>query len=415
MASSTATLAHPVKHRDPRLDFFRGLGMFIIYLAHTPRNSWTLWIPARFGFSDATEIFVFCSGVASSIAFFRVFERQSWAMGTARVGFRVWQVYWAHIGLFVAVAALMASVDGIFALDTHYKNSLNLMHFFNDPASLLPAYLTLTYVPNYFDILPMYLVILVLMPLVVALGRIDPKAAMAFVILTWCVNLTGILDLPAEPWSERTWFFNPFGWQLVFYTGFFIGVGWIKPPKPTRGLVIACIAVLILTMPIAWYRARNTLDFLPLIDWWKDIQPLRDKTHFGILRYLHFLALAYLAWIAAGENGARIMAVKRLRPLVDVIRKVGQQSLAVFLMSMFLARCAGMVLDWIGQSDDGAGRSDLITALVNLTGFAILTATAYTVAWFKSTPWKRPSPQSREPAATGGAARPQPLPSAPER
>ena len=46
--------------RDPRLDFYRGIAMFIILLAHTPGNWWTLWIPARFGFSDATEIFVFC-------------------------------------------------------------------------------------------------------------------------------------------------------------------------------------------------------------------------------------------------------------------------------------------------------------------------------------------------------------------
>jgi hypothetical protein len=57
-AAARATL------RDPRLDFFRGLAMFIILIAHVPSNWWTLWIPARFGFSDATEIFVFCSGMA---------------------------------------------------------------------------------------------------------------------------------------------------------------------------------------------------------------------------------------------------------------------------------------------------------------------------------------------------------------
>ncbi len=421
MASTTASVV-PQGQRDPRLDFFRGLGMFIIYLAHTPWNSWTLWIPARFGFSDATEIFVFCSGVASSIAFYKVFERQGWLMGTARVGFRVWQVYWAHIGLFVAVAALVAGVDIAFDRGETYRNSLNLMLFFNDPSALLPAYLTLSYVPNYFDILPMYLVILLLMPLVVALGRLDPRAAMGFVVVTWAVGLTGALDLPAEPWSDRTWFFNPFGWQLVFYTGFAIGLGWIKPPKPSKPLVVGCILVLVLTMPIAWYRARAFLDFLPLMEWWSEIKPLRDKTHFGILRYLHFLALAYLAWIAAGERGHRLMAVRRLRPLVDVVRKVGQQSLAVFLLSMFLARVSGMVMDW-ANSELGTERHDLITALVNLTGFAIIVLVAYTVAWFKSTPWKRPAPQSAAQAtqATGqgalasGVRQPKPLPSSPER
>ena len=67
------------RERDLRLDFFRGVGMFIILIAHITDNPWTLWIPARFGFSDATEIFVFCSGMASAIAFGGVFERAGWA------------------------------------------------------------------------------------------------------------------------------------------------------------------------------------------------------------------------------------------------------------------------------------------------------------------------------------------------
>ncbi|MGB0904763.1 MAG: OpgC domain-containing protein, partial [Mangrovicoccus sp.] len=81
--------------RDPRLDFFRGIAMFIILFAHIPGNWWTLWIPARFGWSDATEIFVFCSGMASAIAFGGAFARKGWWLGTARVAFRIWQVYWA--------------------------------------------------------------------------------------------------------------------------------------------------------------------------------------------------------------------------------------------------------------------------------------------------------------------------------
>ena len=99
------------KPRDLRLDFFRGLAMFIILLAHTPGNTWTLWIPARFGFSDATEIFVFCSGMASALAFGAVFAKKSWFLGAARIAFRVWQVYWAHIGVFIVTALLMVMLD----------------------------------------------------------------------------------------------------------------------------------------------------------------------------------------------------------------------------------------------------------------------------------------------------------------
>ena len=82
--------------------------MFIILIAHTPSNPWTLWIPARFGFSDATEMFVFCSGMASALAFGAVFDRAGWLMGTARVAHRVWQVYWVHLGVFLTLALMLA-------------------------------------------------------------------------------------------------------------------------------------------------------------------------------------------------------------------------------------------------------------------------------------------------------------------
>jgi len=81
--------------------------MFIIFMAHMPGNWFTLYIPARFGFSDATEIFVFCSGMASAIAFGKIFENTGWLMGLMRIAHRMWQVYWAHIGLFFVTLTLV--------------------------------------------------------------------------------------------------------------------------------------------------------------------------------------------------------------------------------------------------------------------------------------------------------------------
>ncbi|PIV74818.1 MAG: hypothetical protein COW55_07930, partial [Rhodobacteraceae bacterium CG17_big_fil_post_rev_8_21_14_2_50_65_11] len=128
--------------RDPRLDFFRGIAMFIILFAHVPGNWVTLWIPARFGFSDATEIFVFCSGMASAIAFGAVFRNHGWGLGAARVGFRVWQVYWAHICLFLAVAATMAALNASGAFERDYVGQLNLYPFFNGTEANLIGLLT---------------------------------------------------------------------------------------------------------------------------------------------------------------------------------------------------------------------------------------------------------------------------------
>jgi hypothetical protein len=205
--------------------------MFIIVIAHIPGNSWTLWIPARFGFSDAAEIFVFCSGMASAIAFGGTFATRGWFIGTARTLFRVWQVYWAHIGAFLVTAAMMAALTAMDLAGKDYIARLNLGPFFADPAANLPALLVLGYVPNYFDILPMYLVILALMPVAVFLARLHPGLVAVAALTLWLAANLGQVALPAEPWSERTWFFNPFGWQLLFFTGFAFMAGWLPAPR----------------------------------------------------------------------------------------------------------------------------------------------------------------------------------------
>ena len=50
--------------------------------------------------------------------------------------------------------------------------------------------------------------------------------------------------------------------------------------------------------------------------------PLKDKTHFGILRYLHFLALAYLAlWVVEPLSPERSPAAGRRRSCWSVSRR----------------------------------------------------------------------------------------------
>ncbi len=400
---STAMAApHAVPRvRDLRLDFFRGIAMFIILIAHTPDNFLNSWIPARWGFSDATEIFVFCSGMASAIAFGGAYKRAGWALGTARVGFRVWQVYWAHIGLFIAVAALMAAIDHYGGYDKHYIGSLNLWAFFDDPAAPLLGLVTLTYVPNYFDILPMYMVVLAMMPVIMAVQRVHTVFAFAVMALVWlgaqeALFGTSRLAFPAEPWSERTWFFNPFGWQLIFFTGFAFMRGWLPKPPVHRALIAVAAVVVIANILLSdigvravardWFFVTERGN--PVIDARTMLGPLFDKTDFGLLRHVHFLSLAYLAWVIAGDKGVNLLARgdgawPRLWEIcLAVILKVGQQSLAVFVVSMFTARLMGFVMDV-------AGRATGTVLLVNLAGAGVLVATAYGAGWFKSHPWRK--------------------------
>ncbi len=387
----------PAKQRDPRLDFFRGVGMFIILIAHITDNPWTLWIPARFGFSDATEMFVFCSGMASAVAFGTIFDRAGWLMGTLRIAHRIWQVYWVHLGVFFVTLALMVTLNATGAFPRDEVGALNLYPFINNTGPNLLGLLTLTYVPNYFDILPMYLVILGLIPLIIALAKQHVGLAVLASLGLWAAAHAG-LNLPAELWftkpSDRTWFFNPFAWQLVFFAGFALMAGWLPAPPVRPWLIALAVAVVVLSVPFAWHKIIGVSEFVR--GWRKEWVVLFDKQDFGILRFVHFLALAYLAWVAVGPSGARLRHEGWVGSVIGLISKVGQQSLAVFAMSMVLARVLGAVLDL-------SGGGMLAALVINLAGFAAIIGVAWLAAFFKSKPWATASSRDRlsVKAATG--------------
>lgn len=439
--------------RDPRLDIFRGLAMFIILIAHSPGNWFNSYIPARYGWSDAAEIFVFCSGMASAIAFGRVFDRAGWWLGTARVYFRIWQVYWAHIALFLAIAATMAGLNqlAIFAdggvREMDYLTRPWIKQLFGDESQIyLFGLLTLTWVPNFFDILPMYIVILMMLPAVILLHKISPWLLLATLSAlwlatqlgraefdgTWITDTFGLFGLPADPLTDRRWFFNPFGWQIVFYTGFALMRGWIPAPPVNVWLISAAILFIAASAPLNKWQWR-----VPIIQaqqmasleadigaeaiaglrtsadgrraltalrdnepsWVKSIwdasAPLRPKTEEGILRYIHLLSLAYIAWAAAGHRGHRLLprqggaAARAWNTGLAIVTKVGQQSLAVFLFSMWFALVMGVGIDLWGRDDSAWYWSNTGTVVIaNIIGAAALIAVAYTAAWFKSAPWR---------------------------
>ncbi|MCU0826203.1 MAG: OpgC domain-containing protein [Tabrizicola sp.] len=392
-------MGQTAKPRDLRLDFFRGIGMFIILIAHITHNPWTLWIPARFGFSDATEMFVFCSGMASALAFGAVYARAGWLLGTLRIAYRVWQVYWVHLGVFFLTLVLMLALNlsAIFPRDE--VGALNLYPFINNTGANLVGLFTLTYVPNYFDILPMYLVILALIPVMMGLAKVDPRLALAASLVLWVAATAG-LNLPAELWftkpSDRPWFFNPFAWQLVFFTGFALMAGWLPTPPVNRALVWLAVGIVVVSIPFAWGRIISAAE--PVREIRQAMAPLIDKTDFGILRYVHFLALAYLAWVAVGPAGERLRQTGWRGEVIGQIARVGQQSLAVFAASMVMARVLGAVLDL-------AGRGPLAALAVNLTGFALVVAVARIAGLFKRQPWKTAAPRAAEQATDRKAVR----------
>lgn len=366
--------------------------MFIILIAHIPDDWWALWIPARFGFSDGAEMFVFCSGMASALAFGSLFRSHGFGTLLARVAFRVWQIYWAHISMFTATMLVLLAGN---QLDTGviYTQRLWVMPFLEDTETFLPALLTLHYVPPLFDMLPMYVVVLSMLPIVALLGKIKPLYAGIWVGGLWLLSTTNMIDLSANPKEDILWFFNPFGWQLVFYTGFAFAMGWLKPPPIERKYVLAALVFVLASVPFAYFRIFNAVPEIAAI---RDaIEPLWAKSDYGILRYIHFLSLAYLSYAAVGEGGRRLFVEGPAGWVINICRTVGQQSLAVFMTSIVLAQVLGIVLDIVE-------RSYWSMIYVNLFGFVFLVLTAKTVTWFKAEPWRKAS--AAKPAAGRDAA-----------
>jgi len=62
----------PLAGRDVRLDLFRGLANWAIFLDHIPHEVLS-WITVKnYGFSDAADLFVFISGYTAAFVFGRV-------------------------------------------------------------------------------------------------------------------------------------------------------------------------------------------------------------------------------------------------------------------------------------------------------------------------------------------------------
>src|SRR5882724_503869 len=118
--------------RDLRLDLFRWLALWLIFLDHIPSNV-VSWITIRnYGFSDATEIFVFISGYTAAFVYGRAMREQGLVVAGARILKRVWQVYVAHIFLFAIYMAEISYVSHNFE-NPLYGEEMGIFDFLQQP------------------------------------------------------------------------------------------------------------------------------------------------------------------------------------------------------------------------------------------------------------------------------------------
>ena len=120
--------------RELRLDLFRGLALWLIFIDHLPPNLLTWFTIRNYGFSDATEIFIFISGYTAAFVYGRAMRDAGFVVATARILRRVWQIYVAHVFLFTIFLAEISYVATCFE-NPLYTEEMGILIFSSSPTS----------------------------------------------------------------------------------------------------------------------------------------------------------------------------------------------------------------------------------------------------------------------------------------
>ncbi len=317
------------------IDFWRGAVLIAILIDHIPGNPLENWTPRNFGLSDSAEAFVFLSGLSVGLIYLpraRRYGIEPVAGGCFR---RALKLYGVHIALTLAALVVFGAtywLSGVPDLIQAHGRSF----IFGSPTNGLMGLALLSHQLGYFNILPLYIVLMLWAPVVLALALRGPWLALAVSVGLYAAARAFGLNLPNWP-QAGGWFFNPIAWQLIFTLGLVSAVLWRDGlPRPAPWLVALSAAAVVGAALI-------------VTDWGGFAPGLRDsatahldvaKQDLGLARLVHFVALAYL--IAMATAFGRFVAPVVRGAFGNAVQSLGRNSLAVF--------AAGSVLSAGGQA-----------------------------------------------------------------
>jgi hypothetical protein len=370
---STASEPQAIE-RDLRLDFFRGLALFCIFIDHIPNNIVAQFTLQSLMFSDAAEVFILISGYTAGMVYGRAMERQGFVIAAVRVYHRVWQLYVAHVFLFMIFMATVAYTAGVLN-SSLYAEEFGAANFLNEPGLAVVKALTLQFQPAFMDILPLYIVLLAVLPFVVAGYRSWPGVVIVASLALWlAVQIDKRIALPAYPGPDQVWFFNPFAWQALFFLGAWFGwranrggVSWFN--RRWLFYLAAGVSLAGFLIRFSW-TLHDFYDPIPVSTIAELLWPFLSKGDLGSVRFANVLAVALVVSRLIHPQ-ARFLASHAARPLVIC----GRNSLHIF--------CLGILLSVIGQLVLNEFFGGIAMQLaVSAAGIAIMIGVAAFMEWF---------------------------------
>lgn len=382
----------PVKtERDLRLDLFRGLALWLIFLDHIPSNA-VSWVTIRnYGFSDATEIFVFISGYTAAFVYGRAMQQTGFVVAGARVLKRAWQIYVAHVFLFAIYLAEISYVAASFD-NPLFTEEMGVLDFLKNPDVTIIQALLLKFKPVNMDVLPLYIVLLV--GFAPALWLLLRAPSIALILSASIYSMTWALDWNFPAYPSGGWAFNPLAWQLLFVFGAWCALGgarnlgrWMNSPLLVGLAVLYLLFAFFIAM--TWYFPRLGIYVPRFIG--DTIYPI-DKTNLDVLRILHFLALAVITVNLVPRDWAGLRSPAFWPAIV-----CGQHSLEIFCFGVFLSFAGHFVFTEVSNGVP-------VQFAVSLAGILIMVGAAALLSWYKRVERQGPRPPTTKPGYAGGDA-----------
>ena len=324
---------------DLRLCLLLGLAAWFLFLDHVPHNAVSLLTMRNFGFSGATDLFVFVGGYTAAILYGKMMLERGFVVTATRIFKRLWQLYVAYVVLFVVYIDLIGYV-------ARKSRASELIGEFNVTGIVDHTLRTLIYglllqaKPLNLDVLQLFIVLMAFFPLVLFGMMRRPNLTVAASISLYFTARH--LDWNLSSFPDGRWYLNPFCWQLLFVLGTWLALD-RRPadaclkrapgfPDPARcGVAVSALRSggdgcgKISAMPPS-FRTYLRDAFLP-----------NDRENLAPYRVLHFLALVFLFTYMVPRDWSGF----RWQTLQPVI-KCGEEWLAVF--------CAGVFLSFAGSS-----------------------------------------------------------------
>jgi hypothetical protein len=346
------------------VDFWRGFALVTIFINHVPGLWYERLTHRNFSVSDSAELFVFLAGWSLGLLVVRGNKPFDTARLVARLGGRAVTIYAAQIlisSLAIAMLAGTAYVTGnLLVLEWH-----NAAAVFQEPELTHVGLVLLTHQLGYFDILPLYVVLMVLAPV---FALIDRFARPLLVPISFAVYVAAlVVPFTARTWPvPGQWFFNPFTWQLIFVLGFALsrdeGIGHLvrRNIAVIRYFALPIVAITSAMVVFSWFPDPTKLPEPRLLF-------LNGKSFLTPIRLVQFLALA-------AAISATYFLIRKVPWLPEFLSILGRNSLNVFCVGSLLS-LSGQIIRFLYTG------SFLVDTIVVVCGVGLLWLTAWVSEW----------------------------------